>query len=104
MFSMNRVTINPTHYRKKLDTDKDDERTGDYVFKFTQPTIVDVSLSFDQLEPQKKQECIAKLLLAQQEERQADIVGIQTIKNYKNGPMHIFIVSDVIYHSTKKSA
>lgn len=99
MFSMNRVSINPTHYRKKLETDKDDERTGDYIFRFTQPTIVDVQLSFDQLEPSKKQDCIAKLLLAQEEGRQAEIVGIQTTKNYKSGAMHIFTVSDVIYNS-----
>lgn len=99
MFSMNRVSINPTHYRKKLETDKDDERTGDYVFKFEQPCFVDVQLSFDKLEPSKKQDCIGKLLLAQQEGNQAEIIGIQTTKNFKNGVMHIFTVSDVIYNS-----
>lgn len=104
MFNLNRVSINPTHYRKKLATDGENERTGDYVFQFTQPTIIDVSLSFDQLDNAKKQECIAKLLTAQENGEKADIIGIQTTKNYKNGAVHIFTVSDVIYHAPKKGA
>lgn len=97
MFNQSKMTITPDFYRKKKDTDVGDERTGDYVFKTIQPTVVDVILDLSQLSDAKKADAIQKMVTANQSGEKLEVLGFNVTKNYKSGAVYSFVVSDVIY-------
>lgn len=99
MFNQPTYTIKTSHYRKK---DENGNANGEYVFQFNFAVPATATLDFSNLSKDKQDELKQRLLLAEKNGDDVQIIGTQSTKNYKTGAVYILFVSDVIYTQRAK--